>query len=209
MYCSKSALSQILGNWSPGHFVEDSKGEPLGVHNVITVQVCDFVDVFLGGLLGFYVGCLINPGLSFCRGPVCCPCFAYRWLTHVDSHSLMHSESFRYIQMILEWQEFLVDACFQLFWLYVFNILFCISLGVEDRHFVVFHPLSLQQWHLKSGVGHHHFVVRDSLGFWLLTLGDLGGGIYFFMYCINLMMQKWQYVNILQDFFMSWYVETK
>ena len=74
---------------------------------------------------------------------------------------------------------------------------------MEDRHFVVFHPLSPEQWHLKSGVGHHHFVVRDSLGFWLLTLGDLGGGIYFFMYCINLMMQKWQYVNILQDFFMS------
>ena len=50
-------------------------------------------------------------------------------------------------------------------YIYVFNILFCISFGVEDRHFVVFHPLSLQKWHLKSGVGHHRFVVRDSLGF--------------------------------------------
>lgn len=40
------------------------------------------------------------------------------------------------------------------------------QLGVEDRHFAVFHPLSLQKWHLKSGVGYYHFVVRDSLGFW-------------------------------------------
>ena len=72
------------------HFVEDSKGEPLVVHNVITVQVRVFVEVF-GGSAGL---CFINPGCHFCRGPVRCCCFAYRWLTHVDFHSLMHSESF-------------------------------------------------------------------------------------------------------------------
>ena len=57
------------------------------------MQVCDFVEDFRFFLV-FYVFCLINLGLSFCRGPVCCRCFAYRWLTHV-----MHSDNFRIFQI--------------------------------------------------------------------------------------------------------------
>ena len=47
--------------WKAQHFVEDSKGWPLVVHNVITVQVRVFVEVFWGSAWL----CLINPGCHF------------------------------------------------------------------------------------------------------------------------------------------------
>ena len=50
------------------HFVGDSKGEPLGVYKVITVQVRVFVEVFWGSAWL----CLINPGCHFVETSLFC-----------------------------------------------------------------------------------------------------------------------------------------